>query len=111
MFDSGLVKICTLQNVNENGEMPRFVLQEAFECFYQERTIGVTRLYAALGANVSIDMLIRIWENREVLTDMYCVMEDGTQFRIASIQHLKNDDGLKVSDLTLERVGAFYDIN
>lgn len=111
MLDSGLVRICSLQKINENGGMPKFSLVEQFTVFFQERTIGVNRLYAALGANRQIDALIRIWENREVLTDMYCVLEDGTQFRISQIQHLKDDDGLKVSDLTLERVGTFYDID
>ena len=111
MFDSGLVKICSLQQTNGNGGMPKFSLVEICTAFYQERTVGVTRMYAALGANVHIDMLIRIWENREVLTDMYCVLENGDQYKITQIQHLRDDNGLKVSDLTLERVNSYYDVD
>lgn len=111
MLDAGLVRICSLQSINENGGMPQFSLVEQFVEFYQERTLGVTRLYAALGVNRQVDMLIRIWENGAVLPEMYCVLEDGSQFRISQVQHLRDEYGLKVSDITLERLGTFYDID
>lgn len=111
MLDSGIVRICELVQLQPNGGMPSFRLETKFSVFYGERTVGVTRLYSALGANQKIDALIRVWENRDILVDMFAVMEDGSQFRISEIQHLKDDDGLKVSDLTLEKVGSFYDID
>lgn len=111
MLDSGIIKICSLEKVNEQGKMPRFILVEKCSVFYEERTIGVTRLYAALGANQKLDIVARVWENRETLVDDIAVLEDGNQYRITAIQHLLNDDGLRVSDLTLERLDSLYDVD
>jgi hypothetical protein len=33
------------------------------------------------------------------------------QYRIDNVQHLLNDDGLKVTDLTLKRLEDLYDID
>ena len=107
---SGKIKLCTLTNIAEAGLMPIEKLKSYDEVFYEERTIGYNRLYTAQGANQQIDMLVRIWENRTVKIGDYVVLEDGAQYRINAIQHLLNPDGLKCTDLTLEKLEEYLDV-
>lgn len=110
MIYDGLLTLYTLQNVAEKGLMPKDVLVEIGREYYGVRTVGVTRYYAALGANQSIDMLVRIWRNTEVKTGDYAVLEDENQYRINFIQHTTDEDGLNVTDLTLVRLESNYDV-
>jgi hypothetical protein len=42
---------------------------------------------------------------------MYAVLDDAEQYRIDNVQRLKDDEGLKVVDLTLSRLEENYDVN
>lgn len=118
MMDSGLVTICELQNIAEQGNMPKPTLVKLRQHFFEERTVGYGRQYAALGVNERVDYLIRIWRDAGVHTEMYAILtdyegqinEDGDQFRIDNVQHLLNSDGLKVTDLSLYRMDKLYDV-
>lgn len=85
-------------------------LREKSQHWYGERTVGVTRLYAAKQANCTVDMLLEIWEDREIKTNQYAIPEDGQQYRITEVQHTLNDAGLKISLLTLERMQKNYEL-
>ena len=83
--------------------MPREALVDQTEAFFSYREIGVTRMYAALGANHQIDLLVRAW-----VTDLdpgwqYVVIDD-TQYRIDVAQTVGDAD-----DLTLIRLEEKYD--
>lgn len=106
----GLLMICQLENVSVKGRMPQEnLLIRCFE-YYEKRTVGITRYYAALGANKRVDMVLRIWRNTGITIKDYAVLEDGSQYRISFIQELLNDDGLEVMDLTLEALENNYDL-
>lgn len=47
MLDSGKLIIYGIENVAGNGEMPRSALVEKSRHWYESRTVGVTRFYAA----------------------------------------------------------------
>jgi len=103
MRDGGKLTICALQNVAEPGFMPREALVDMTEAFFSYREIGVTRMYAALGANHQIDLLVRAW-----VTDLdpgwQYVIIDGTQYRIDVAQTVGD-----AVDLTLIRLEEKYD--
>ena len=42
---------------------------------------------------------------------MYALLDTGEQYRIDNVQHLLDDDGLRVTDLTLRRVEQLYDVS
>ena len=45
---------------------------------------------------------------------MYAVIDqspEAGQYRIDNVQHLMNDDGLKVTDLTLSRLDDLYEVD
>lgn len=110
MIYEGLLTIYRLKDVAEKGRMPRQQLVFLSEEYYEERTVGYNRNYAALGADRRVDALVRIWRLDTVQPNDYAVLEDGNQYRIDFVQHLKDDDGLPVSDLTLIRLEDFYDV-
>ena len=110
LLDDGILELYTLQNVAENGRMPVYKLVLSDTAYYGERTVGYNRLYAAKGVNQQIDKLIRIWRNDTVEVNFYVILEDKKQYRVDAVQHLYDDDGLKVTDLTLSRLEKFYDV-
>lgn len=122
MFDGGLVKIYKIGNASNPGDTPVEGLTFYQSFYFEEKTIGMTRAYAAMQADSKIDRLISIWQDRSVTDQCVCVIFDGSkiednvevgiQYRITQAQHKTNNDGLRISDLTLERLdGGLYDIS
>lgn len=118
MMDDGIIKICDLNNLAPDGDMPRNQLTVLDEMYFESRTVGYNRQYAAKGVNEQVDMLVRVWRNNTVHIGMFAVLtnyegqvnESGDQYRIDNVQHLLDDDGLKVTDLTLSRMDELYEI-
>lgn len=124
MKDAGIVTIYTLTNTGEAGDMPKDRLVPATDSGgnvltyqFEERVIGYGRQYEAMGVNERVDMLIRIWRC-PVRIGMYAVLTDyegqentnGDQYRIDNVQNIYDDDGLKVTDLTLYRMDQLYEV-
>ena len=111
MLADGTLRIYSLRNTAAPGEMPREMLVETIpeDLDYSDRVIGVTRLYAAKGANQQISKLVRIWDV-PVEIGNYAVLDEQDQYRIDAIQPAKDDEGLKVVDLTLVREENHYEV-
>lgn len=123
MMDAGLVTICTLENTAAEGDMPSMKLVpleyegEEVTWGFEDRVVGMTRQYQAKGVSERVDMLIRIWR-APVRIGMYAVLTDyddqenpeGDQYRIDNVQQLTDDNGLKVTDLTLYRMDELYEV-
>ena len=111
MLADGTLRIYSLRNTAAPGEMPREMLVETIpeDLYYSDRVIGVTRLYAAKGANQQISKLVRIWDV-PVEIGNYAVLDEQDQYRIDAIQPAKDDEGLKVVDLTLVREENHYEV-
>lgn len=110
LFDAGVLTLCRLENTAAPGDMPKEQLIPLRQCFYGERTVGYGRQYAARGVNEQIDILARIWQDRQARVGMYAVLENGEQYRINNAQQLLDEDGLRVTDLSLERMDTLYDL-
>jgi hypothetical protein len=118
MMDDGIIKICDLTNLAPDGDMPMNQLTVLDSMYFGSRTVGYNRQYAAKGVNEQVDMLVRVWRNNTVHIGMFAVLtnyegqvnESGDQYRIDNVQHLLDDDGLKVTDLTLSRMDELYEI-
>lgn len=105
MRDAGKLTIYKLTNVAESGLMPTEKLVEVCKAYYDERRVGITRAYAALGAKQRIDSLVVAY-NVDLPTDAeYCIPEDGLQYQI-TLKQKENDNVV----LTLERLEEFYDV-
>ena len=110
ILDSGRLWCCTLSNTAPNGSMPKEKLHKEREYLFGERTVGYGRQYAAKGVNEQVDMLVRVWQDRCIRIGMYALVNEEEQFRITNVQHLTDEDGLKVTDLTLQRLDDLYDV-
>ena len=110
LFDDGIVIVCKLKNMASAANMPDEHLVPFSQHDYGERTVGYGRQYAAKGVNEQVDMLIRIWQDRSVRIGMYAVIDED-QYRIDNVQHMHDEDCLKVTDLTLRRLENLYDIS
>ena len=111
LLDSGTLRICRLENNADAGNMPKDRLIQLRTHYYGERTVGYGRQYAAKGVNEQVDMVARIWQDRAVRIGMYVVTDDGNQYRVDNVQQLFDEDGLRVTDLTLSQLEALHDVS
>ncbi len=112
LHDSGILRVYSLQNTAPPGSMPveRLVdMKPPCEYFYGEKTIGYGRQYAAKGVQEQVDLLVQIWQDRRVRIGQFAVI-DGEQYRIQNVQHYVDENGLVVTDLTLQRKDGLYDV-
>lgn len=103
----GLLTIYALENTAEPGMMPCEKLVSVGTAYYSERTVGVTRMYAARGANSRIDALVRCWNTEIPRNGKFVILEDGEQYRIDGAQKIVN---IGAVDLTLIRLEDLYDV-
>lgn len=114
MMDAGTLTLCRLVNTAEPGLMPAEKLRAVGTSYFEERVVGFSRYFTARGVNEQADLLVRCWRMPEAEAGMYAVLaqsEHDGQYRIVQAQHLLNDDGLKVTDLTLARMEDFYELD
>ncbi len=104
-----ILKIYSLKDVSQSANMPKEYLVYSSEHLFEERAVGYGRQYAAKGVREQVDMLARIWQYRGVRIGMYAII-DGEQYRIDNVQHLFDENKLRVTDLTLRRLDDLYDI-
>lgn len=107
-MDDGMLEIFEPGDASEAGNMPQESLTLLSTHFFGDRTVGYNRQYAAKSINQQVDRLVRIWRE-DIRIGMVAVIE-GQQYRIDNVQHLLDDDGLKVTDLTLSRLEDLYDV-
>lgn len=107
--DNGIVSLLHEPDKISNGNMPNGVLSEYYRAWYAERTVGMSRYYAAQQANTQIDVLIRIGRPRGgivIMADDIAILGDGYKYRVAQAAYLYDEDaGENVVDLSLERMG------
>ena len=124
MKDAGIVTICKLENIAPQGDMPREMLvplkdedENVLTWQFEERVIGFSRQYNAKSVEERVDMLIRIWRC-PVRIGMYAVLTDyegqenpnGDQYRIDNVSNNVDENGLKITDLTLYRMDELYEV-
>lgn len=109
MLADGTLRAYTLENIAAAGEMPvdKLVAKIPRDIFYGDRVVGFSRQYAAMGVDQVISKLVRIWDIPIEIGD-YVIIGDE-QYRVDNAQPLRDEDGLKVRDLTLSKLEERYD--
>lgn len=111
ILDSGTMKICKLESIAENGNMPKMKLVPFAKHWFQERNVYINRYYLALGQNERIDLIAYIHEDRRVRPDMYAVLGNGDQMLITRTEHIiEENTNLRYTRLSLQRLEDFHDI-
>lgn len=107
MDEQGILTIYALENTAAKGLKPSLKLVEKATAYYSERQVGVTRLYAALGANRRIDSLLRCYNTDILIDGMIVIPTDGRQYQVDAIQKVVGKDAV---DINLTRVDKLYEI-
>lgn len=107
-LDDGIIKIYSTENVAPDGSKPDIRLIIKVQHCFEFEVVGLTRFYAALQANNRIESVAKIWGDKTITSLDICVTEDGSQFKIVQVQHFIDDDGLRKTRLSLERLNDDY---
>lgn len=107
ILDRGILKLCRApEDTGRSGDMMSEELTEYHVCWYGERTVGMSRYYAAQQANSRIDRAVRIRAlGVDVRADDVAIL-GKERYRVLQAQYLRDEDaGCEVIDLSLERTG------
>lgn len=109
-FDDGILTVWNVENTAQPGEKPVYGLTEKAQYYFGYDTLGINRYYTALQADQQISAVVIVpgWGDIKV-TDVVS-MEDGTQYVIQMVQAAKDENGLRIMRLSLERVKQDYEL-
>ncbi len=102
------MKVYAIRNASKSGALPKkeLELKEA-DLHYEERTVGMSRFFAAAQANTKIVRLLRTPKRANINNGDAVIPIDGLQYEIKQIQYPR--DAPLSMDLSLERLEATYE--
>lgn len=109
-YNDGIIKLYSVEAPPSDGKKPIEVLELRQALRYQQRTVGMSRHFTALQAQVKISHVLRCQRLAEISTQHVAILADGEQYRIVQIQYPTDIDPPSM-DLTLERLAAKYEVS
>lgn len=103
-FDDGILKVCEITNTSDNGDMPVHTLVEVARYHFAYDVLGINRYYTALNAKVHLSHVVNISGWNTIDPRSVIVMEDGTKYKLSLVQPMLDNDGLRMTKLSLERI-------
>lgn len=104
-FDDGILTVYMRSNTAQAGAMPVYERTFKASYYYGFDYLGFSRYYEALKAQVSLSHVVNVpdWIDIDSAADTV-ELEDGVNYRVAQVQKLWEQDGLKYTKLSLERI-------
>ena len=84
-FNDGMVKIYTVTDVAEVGYQPKEMLEPKYSLAFEERALGINRLYLSRQNNAEIKRVIRV-QRVSISSQDVVITHDGKQYRIDTVQ-------------------------
>lgn len=109
-FNSGLVKIYTVENVAAPGYKPVEKLVYKLTLRYEEQRLGITRFYSGQQNQSQIERVIRVPRAGGVNNQNVAITEDGHKYRIDLVQAVMEVYPPSL-DLTLARLDQDYEVD
>lgn len=109
-FDDGVLTICQVTNRASPGMKPDPVLQEKERYYFTYETLGVQRYYTAMQAKQKIEAVVCVPDWGNIQTEDICILESGVQYKIVMIQNTTDENNLRITRLSLERLEENYAI-
>lgn len=103
-FDDGILTVKTRTNTAANSLMPVYSYTQKAQYFFGFDYVGYNRYFEAMKAQVQIEHVVNVPEWIDIDGADVVELEDGVMYRLAQIQRTWNEDGLKITKLSLERV-------
>lgn len=110
-FDDGILTIYSVSNSAAPAKQPKYKLTEKAKYYFNVGELGVTRYYTALQANQQIENVVNVPDWNDITTQDICALENGIKYKITMVQRLKDDNNLKITRLSLERLGDIYGLS
>ena len=107
-YDDGILKIYQIENSAKKGDKPVYVLKRKSTHYYGFDTLGYNRYYTALQVNQQIEAVVNLPGWNDISVKDICALDGGQQYKIATVQTMINEDGLRFTKLSLERIGEVY---
>ena len=107
-FDDGILSIYKTVDVSKPGMKPEIQLELKDQYYFGFDNIGITRYYTAMQANQQISAVVNIPDWGDISTLDICALEDGKQYKIAMRQPTTDENGLRITKLSLERMDEQY---
>lgn len=108
-FDHGIIGIYEVVNDASPGNMPMEKLKKKFDSYFAFSTLGIQRYYTALQAKQQLEAVVNLPDWQDVKALDIAVLESGVQYRIQTVQPTWDDNNLKITRLSLERLGNAYE--
>lgn len=108
-YNDGIVNIYAVQDGAAPGYRPVPVLVLVKRMRYQERYLGINRLYSGRQNQVDIQRIVRVQKVPGVSNQNVAITEDGQQYRIDSVQDVIGAYPPSL-DLTLATVEQKYEV-
>ena len=108
-FDDGIIQICSVVNGADPGDKPVRMLSPVESFHFGYDNLGITRYYTALQAHQQIEAVVNIPGWNRIAVESVAVLEDGTQYAVRMVQPQTDEDGLRITKLSLERISQSYD--
>ena len=108
-YNDGIVNIYTVQDGAAPGYRPMPVLVLVKRMRYQERYLGINRLYSGRQNQVDIQRIVRVQKVPGVSNQNVAITEDGKQYRVDSVQDVIGAYPPSL-DLTLATVEQEYEV-
>lgn len=108
-FDDGIIGIYERINTAGKGELPKPALRLKSRHYFSYETLGYNRYYEAKKIQDEISDVIDIERNRNISNQDIVVMEDDqSQYQISMVQHAFDDDGIKITRITLSHINEQF---
>jgi SPP1 family predicted phage head-tail adaptor len=108
MFDDGILTIYQKNQSKSATGKPVEILTLYSNAWYGELGIGVAEYYSAKQAQAKVEKRVRIQQDKSIGTKHIFIV-DSNQYQAGRVFH-GVEKGMPITDVTLERVTAQYDI-
>lgn len=108
-YNSGVLTVCALADTAKPGLRPAPRLTPKVILRYEERRLGITRLYQARQTQVEIERVVRVQRRPDISPQDVAITEDGRQYRIDTVQAVMGTWPPSL-DLSLVRITQVYEV-
>lgn len=107
-YDDGIMRLYETVNIAPPGNKPTDGLKIKDQHYYSYDNLGINRYYTAMANNQQIECVINVPDWPSVHATDIVVLENQNQYRIAMIQRTQDEDNLRITKLSLERISEEY---
>lgn len=88
-YNDGIVKIYTVTDAAKPGYQPKEQLKLKYSLAFEERALGINRLYLSRQNNAEIKRVIRV-QRVNISSQDVAITHDGIQYRVDTVQAVQD---------------------